>query len=361
MRVNVLKINNLRNIESCQIEPGSCLNCFIGDNGAGKTSILEALVVLSKGRTFRTGQHVSLIGPQQPHFQVISEIESSSGIQHQLGMERGADHWVARHNGEDVAQLSDLTELLPYVLLEPSSHTLVSGPPEGRRKYLDWGVFHVEHSFLTLWRRYNRVLKQRNAALRQSAREVVTSLDPQFVTLGERLHGAREQHADRLSSLLSETMPQFDKSLSGMSLTYRKGWSGDSLEQAIAISLPTDTDRGATGPGPHKADLKLLLDGSPAKDRLSRGEQKALTAALIMAQAKMICDSGDKPVLLLDDPASELDEEHLERVLSAGLALGVQIWLTGITLPQAVIDCGSPYTVFHVEHGKVSQAGTTIA
>ena len=129
MQVNSLDISNLRNLSSVRIEPDPCLNCFIGDNGAGKTSILESLAVLSKGRSFRAGQISSLIGPEQPYFQVISKISSQSGTQHQIGMQRATDQWTARHNGEDVAQLSELTKLLPYVLLEPSSHTsgMVSG------------------------------------------------------------------------------------------------------------------------------------------------------------------------------------------------------------------------------------------
>mgnify|MGYP000265291830 FL=1 len=150
MRVKHLNINNLRNIVSTQIDPDPCLNCFIGDNGAGKTSILESMAVLSKGRSFRAGQIASLIGPESTYFQVVATVESQSGESHQLGMERGADYWKARHNGEDVSQLSQLTQLLPHVLLEPSSHTLVSGPPDGRRKYLDWGVFHVEHASFVL-------------------------------------------------------------------------------------------------------------------------------------------------------------------------------------------------------------------
>lgn len=354
MRVKSLNINNLRNITSTQIEPDPCLNCFIGDNGAGKTSILEALAVLSKGRSFRSGHVSSLIGPEAEHFQVVSQIESFSGETHQLGIERGADHWFARHQGEDVTQISELTRLLPYVLLEPSSHTLVSGPPDGRRKYLDWGVFHVEHGFLMLWRRYNRVLKQRNAALRQSNRLVVESLDPQIVSLGEALHLARKRHADTLNGLLQEKLPLFSHTLRDLSLTYRKGWTGDNLGEAIHASLARDMERGSTGAGPHRADLYLALNGSPAKDRLSRGEQKAMTAAMIIAQAQMICDSGEKPVLMLDDLSSEFDHDHLERVLKAGLGLDVQLWLTGTDLVPAIKACDSSYTVFHVEQGDVS-------
>jgi DNA replication and repair protein RecF len=330
------------------------LNCFIGDNGAGKTTILEALSVLSKGRSFRSGQIASLIGPAANNFQVVCKITNQAGDAHQLGMERNSDSWVARHNGEDVSQLSELTQLLPYVLLEPNSHTLVSGPPDTRRKYLDWGVFHVEHAYLMLWRRYNRVLKQRNAALRQTDRMVVESLDEQFIQLGEKLHIARDQHAASLNRILDKQFSLFSENLEGVQLNYRKGWSGESLEQAIQVSYMRDLERGATGPGPHKADLLLTLNGSPAKERLSRGEQKAMTAAMIIAQAEMISESGETPVLMLDDISSELDEIHLGHVLREGLKLGAQILLTGTVLAPAIKSCEASYKVFHVKQGSVT-------
>ena len=149
-------------------------------------------------------------------------------------------------------------------------------------------------------------------------------------------------------------MPVFNSVLLGIKLQYSKGWSGDSLSDSIGASFQRDFDRGATGPGPHRADLSFTLDGFVAKDRLSRGEQKSLTAALLMAQAKMICASGDKPVLLLDDVASELDESHLGKILAAAKALDVQIWLTGTSMPAAVVSSGLPYSVFHVEQGCIS-------
>lgn len=358
MRVKSLNIKNLRNISTAEITFDASLNFFIGDNGAGKTSILEALSVLSKGRSFRSGQISSLVGPESKNFQVVSKIETHNGEIHHLGMERGDNGWSARHNGTDVAQLSDLTELLPHVLLEPNSHTLVSGPPDGRRKYLDWGVFHVEHSFLTLWRRYNRVLKQRNAALRQTNSMVVESLNPQLIELGEQLHHARETHAGLLSNYLRKQLIRFSEALDGITLNYKKGWTGDSLEEAIAISENRDMERGATGPGPHKADLVINWNGVPAKERLSRGEQKAMTAAMVMAQAQMICESGETPILMLDDLSSEFDDTHLAKVLQAGIDLDAQILLTGTDLAPVISACKSPYTVFHVKHGVVSGCAT---
>lgn len=353
MRVTSLTVNNLRNIRSARLEPASGLNCLIGDNGAGKTSVLEALVVLSKGRSFRSGQISSLIGIDGDTFQVIASIVDQKDVRHQLGLERGADHWFARVDGEDVRQRSVITSLLPYVMLEPESHALVSGPPEGRRKYLDWGVFHVKHAYLTVWRRYSRTLKQRNAALRNGDMAVVSSLDQQFVELGEQIHREREKTARVLAELLVQKLPLFNPSLDGIGLDYRKGWSGEGLDQAIGQSLQRDRDRGATGPGPHKADLYLSLHGAPARDRVSRGEQKALTAAMVMAQAELICQTGEKPLLLLDDLSSELDENHLGRVLKASLALEAQIWLTGTRLSTAVTACGADHVVFHVKHGRI--------
>jgi len=216
-------------------------------------------------------------------------------------------------------------------------------------------VFHVKHDFLMLWRRYTRTLKQRNAALRQSSVAVVESLNPQFTHLGEQLHLARKDHARLLDELLQQTLPIFSKTLEGIALSYRKGWAGESLDEAIRLSGPRDMERGTTGPGPHKADLYLTLNGTPAKERLSRGEQKAMTAAMILAQAQLISESGEIPILMLDDLSSELDEEHFGKVLKAGLNLGSQIWVTGTQLAPAITVSDCSYTVFHVEHGAVTR------
>jgi DNA replication and repair protein RecF len=241
------------------------------------------------------------------------------------------------------------------VLLEPSSHTLISGPPDGRRKYLDWGVFHVKPGYLRLWRRYSRVLKQRNAALRQANEAVVDSLDPQFIELGEQLHLSRQHYIETLIDLLQTQLPAISEALADVTLSYRKGWSGDSLEQAINASRRRDLEKGATNPGPHKADLHLALDGVPAKERLSRGEQKAMTAALILAQAHTMCTAGEKPILMMDDLCSEFDRSHLERVLDAGMELDVQVWLTGTRTPSVIKDFDGSCSMFHVEHGRVDK------
>mgnify|MGYP000735954327 FL=1 len=166
MLIRQITIENLRNLSSVAIEPHERLNFLFGDNGAGKTSVLEAITTLSRGRSFRTPQASELTGPDEPVFRVFAEIEDDQGQRHRAGLERSARHWRGRLDGADLRQLSQLTRILPTVLMEPDSHLLVSGAPEVRRRYLDWGVFHVEHGFLETWRAYARALKQRNSALR---------------------------------------------------------------------------------------------------------------------------------------------------------------------------------------------------
>jgi DNA replication and repair protein RecF len=354
--IKSIKINNLRNVAAAEIEANPVLNFLVGDNGAGKTTVLEALIVLAKGRSFRSGQITSLLGPVADRFMVTATIQGHDGRTEHLGVERSADQWRARRNREDVKNLGDLAESLPLVLLEPNSHLLISGPPDGRRRYLDWGVFHVEHSFLSIWRRYARAVKQRNAALRSREEGMVKSLDPLLSDLGEQIHQFRldqvEKLQERLPKLLGELAPGLDE----IGLRYLKGWTGDELRLALEQAYERDFERGATGPGPHRADLGFDAGNRPARDSLSRGEMKITAAALMMAQAGSIAETGSNPVLLLDDLASEFDAGHRANVIRCGLASEAQIWVTGTALDSQLLELAPQSSVFHVEQGRVSAA-----
>ena len=334
-------------------------NYFIGRNGAGKTSVLESIVVLAKGRSFRSGQISALVGPETKQFRVVATTSSAGDQQQTLGIERSGSEWRARRNGEDVRQLSDLAIYLPLVLIEPNSHLLISGPPEGRRRYLDWGVFHVEPDYLVQWRRYTRALKQRNAALRKRNTDVIASLDEILSGLGETINLARQVQIERLAPRLESTIGELSPSLKTIKLRYDKGWKDKVLLTALRESQQYDLERGTTGPGPHKADMPVYFKGKLAKERLSRGEQKILSAALLLSQASLMADSGEKPVLLMDDLASEFDETHLSRVLREGQKLKCQIWITGTTHAPYVSLGRQEHSMFHVEHGKIEQKTIT--
>jgi len=356
--INNLQVKNLRNLQQVTLSAHPSINTLWGANGAGKTSILEAIAVLSRGRSFRSNNIGRLIGPEGSNLSVFAAIESDRGGEGKkgapgncrLGLERDARTWKARRNGEDLKQLSELAGSLAVVVMEPNTHELISGSPEVRRRYLDWGVFHVEHAYLRAWRRYARALKQRNAALRARENTVLPGLESILALEGELMTRMREHYAKELSEHLEALVPALSPGGVGrISIEYRRGWSSGSLSDVLSESRGRDLERGSTQSGPHRADLRIQIEGQAVKDSVSRGEQKILATALIMAQARRQCDTGRVPVLLLDDLASEFDQRHFAAALEVGIGLGVQMWITGVE----EVDPGSPHSRFHVEHGAV--------
>jgi len=348
--IKSLRIENFRNLKQVEIKPHPRLNGFFGANGAGKTSLLEALVVLSRGRSFKTGRAEELSGEESGIFRIFLETESRGKV-HKLGLERSGAHWRARKDGQDLSLLSALTRQLPLVLMEPNSHLLVSGPPDGRRRFLDWGVFHLEPGFLDSWRRYSRVLKQRNAALRDRQIRVLDSLDELAARLGEQLHGLRMAYFSKLVEAFGRHVSHGAAEFCDVLLEYQSGWKGESLLQALQQSRKRDLDRGATSHGPHRADILLTKEHRPVRTLLSRGEQKSFAAALLLTQAELLAASGEAPLVLLDDLASEFDQQHVEAVLENALACAAQVWVTGTTTCAFT----GAHKTFHVEHGTVRE------
>jgi DNA replication and repair protein RecF len=349
--IKKLQIENIRNLARVDIEPNPRLNILFGINGAGKTSVLESLVVLSRGRSFRTNQANELMGPEGASFRVFAETLNHSLKSSRLGLERSGKHWRARKNGADLPQLSQLTRELPMVVMEPNSHLLVSGPPEVRRKYLDWGMFHVEHAFLDTWRRFSKILKQRNAALRFRQEDVLDSIDSVFSDLGSRLGQMRRSHSEAISDKVESLLKDLSPEMQRIHLEYSDGWAKSSLQESLAAGRAGDLVRGSTGSGPHRADILISYKESPARSVLSRGEQKVLSAAMLLSQVETLSDGGEKPLVLLDDLASEFDQEHYENVLSRALECGGQVWVTGIR--ERSID--GDHGMFHVKHGEVQE------
>jgi DNA replication and repair protein RecF len=320
--INNLKLENFRNLERAEVSAHPRLNVFFGPNGAGKTSILEGLVVLSRGRSFRTSSAAELVGRSASTFRIFARGEDDAGTPRRLGLERSGKRWRGRMNGRDLSQLSELTRCLPIILVEPDSHLLVSGSPEVRRKFLDWGMFHVKHELLDAWRRYSVALKQR-----------------------------RHEHCSAIASGVRPMLEQLNAELADIHLEYQQGWSGASLLEALERGRSRDLERGQTMAGPHRSDLSLKYGGIVARSKLSRGEQKLLAAALLLTQAELLSSLGERPVYLLDDLGSEFDQEHFERVLDRSLAGGAQVWLTGTRREGVSGDC----TMFHVEQGRVAE------
>lgn len=357
MRLERLAFENFRLFDQAELllEPG--LSFFAGGNGAGKTSILEAVYLLAYGRSFRGAVKDGLIQRGKPQLRVYAEVRDE-GL-HRLGLERGVRDWQARLDGQPVANLSELYRELAVVCFEPGSHELIAGGSEHRRRYLDWALFHVEPDFLPTWRRYQRALKQRNALLKSGSPDEASldAWESELDDAGQRLTAQRERYLSRLLPVLAGIAADFLPEAGPVALRFQRGWSREAeLADTLRAARPRDALLGHTTAGPHRADWSVAYERLPSRDTFSRGQEKLTALACILAQAELFAaDRGTWPILLLDDLASELDRPHLEGALARLARTDAQILLTGTERPAALDAWPGGLVTFHVEQGKLAR------
>ena len=334
------------------LDPGN--NLIIGQNASGKTSILEAVAFLGRGRSFRGANTREVVRHGQDCFVVFGKALEGGRLV-SLGVRNGGGGLEVHVDGESQSSAAILAEALPLQVIDPDVHELIAGGPENRRRYIDWLAFHVEHGFLDLWRRYRRTLKQRNAGLRNGVdARGLAAWDQELVELGEAVSEARIRVLDVTRIALEE---HGEALLGGpVDFDYQRGWAGEkTLEEALSLSLDRDRQVGTTHAGPHRADLKLKLGERIARKLVSRGQQKLLACALILAATEIVQTHSEQPLLLLlDDPAAELDGESLSRLMHQVAGLACQVIATGLDRNQNLFAAAP--RVFHVEQGVVTQA-----
>lgn len=357
MRLTRLRVAQLRCLAETELVFAPGLNLVTGGNGAGKSSLIEAVHLLGYGRSFRGRVRDGLIRTGAPHLELYAEWQDDGGQAHRAGIRHAGNAWEARLDGAPAPSLTELCAQLAVVTFEPGSHDLISGGSEGRRRYLDWALFHVEPSFLPWWRRYARALKQRNALLKVGAgTATLASWDAELVEAGEVLTRLREAYLARLEPVFVATAAQFLPELGAAQLEFLPGWRRQELSLADALVLARDRDlaQGFTSVGPHRADWRIGYAGLPGRETLSRGQEKLTALACVLAQARAYAeDRQDWPVVCLDDLASELDRGHQRQVLQAVLASGAQVLLTGTEVPIVLSELAPPLRRFHVEQGRV--------
>lgn len=356
MSLTRLTIDDLRCIERAELELHPRLNLFVGLNGSGKTSLLEAVYCLGRGRSFRSRRLATLVRKGAECLRVVAETRWQ-GQAVTLGLEARPGETRLRARGSAVASAAALAEFHRPQVIDPDIHKLLEEGPGRRRRYLDWGVFHVEPLFLATWQRYHRAIKQRNAVLRARGSDpILRAWEEEVSVAGEALTAQRLDYLNRLEPVLREV----GERLLGAAITldYGRGWSGKgTLAEALRADEERDRRFGVTHSGPHRADITTRVDGVLARDRVSRGQQKMLAAALVLAQLKAQgAGQGVGDVLLLDDPAAELDARHLARLLDLVADLPAQLWVTSLT--AQVPGLAAEGAMFHVEHGSISPAAT---
>ena len=350
MRLEQIEITRFRNLDSISIRPHPELNLLTGANGAGKSSVLEAIHTLSVGHSFRTRKSRELIQRGSDEFTITARFtgEDESDL-HRCGLARQWDGSSAlRLDYEAVDRFADVTRLLRVKSLSPDSHELVQAGPELRRQFLDWGVFHVEPRFIEVWRTFRRALRQRNQLLREQAPDAqVRAWDSTFAAAADTIDSMRKRHVEQIQSTLTDRL-QAQQSMFHVELDYRSGWRSDArLGDLLSQNLETHRRFRTTSDGPHRAELHWTTDSVPLRQTLSRGQQKTFVYLVHLAQLDVL----KQPVIVLcDDLVSELDESNALRIVEQLQCLNSQIWVSGVQLNSL---SRLAHGGFHVERGEV--------
>ena len=355
MALTWIRVEQFRCFERIELDLDPQFNFFAGANASGKTSLLEALFFLGRGRSFRSRRLETLIRQGQREFLIVGKARAEHGTV-SLGVRGARAGSELRVAGRPAKGAAELAEHFPPQVIDPEIHKLLEEGPGRRRRFMDWGVFHVEPAFLDTWQRYHKALRQRNAALKLAlGDESIRVWDAELVAAGELL---AEQRREYLGAL-AEPLRRVGQSLLGaeVALVYHRGWPADAgLAECLERDLERDRRYRATQHGPHRADVVVRVEGHDARERVSRGQQKLLAAGLTLAQLEL--QERERPgrsALLLDDPAAELDAANLERLLACVRALPVQLVVTSLRADVSGLPSGGAR--FHVEHGRVRPAG----
>lgn len=363
MKLSSLAISGVRNIIDARVADLGDINVFTGLNGAGKTSVLEAVYILGLAKSFRGAQLQPVIHYLSNTCTVFGELEPLDDVAQRvaIGVKRAkkGGHKI-RVAGKDEKSLVRLAELLPLQLINAASYLLLEGGPKQRRQFIDWGVFHVEQEFYGAWRRMQRSLKQRNGALRsgQAHNTPLAAWDNEFIEAALIVDSARQRYFTSFEPIFYDFLTQLLPD-SGLVVSYERGWSSDwRLDAALEESKQRDFKRGFTHHGPHRADLKLTINGLNAGQVLSRGQQKLVVCALKLAQCQlMIREASRGCILLIDDLPAEIDHIHQAKLCRLLDGLNLQLFMTCV---EAADLADQPWSdekniaVFELERGEIT-------
>lgn len=306
--------------------------------------------MIGRGRSFRSNRISPVINREASFLQVYAETKNS-GIQSKIGIRRSRKETLVKVDGSVVRKMSDMALRTPIQIMTPKSHEMLERGPEYRRRFVEWGVFHVEHSYRVLHSRFIRALEQRNAALKKS-NECLTYWDKEYVKAAEEVESMRLAYFLNFQAMFELERKEYG--LDDVNLNWRRGWKKElNLSEALKAGFLGDRKMGFTHSGPHRADLDISLSGNKAINILSRGQQKLLVAALNSVQAKLVIEQiGQTPIILMDDLASELDDANRSLILGKLIEQGCQCFITGTNLIRD--QERTEDKVFHVEHGELS-------
>lgn len=353
MAIQRLNIKNFRNIQDVTLFPSPRINYLCGPNGSGKTSLLEAIHCLGRSRSFRTHSTNQLINKNSENFFLVAKVVSDNR-EFNIGFQHDKQHSEIHLAGKQISRAGELASALPIAVLETGLHTIIEGSPEYRRKFLDWGVFHVEHDFHLVWKRFRRALSQRNASIKAGwSRKAISQWNNELVDAAQKLDSFRRVYVQQLVENLEPLVSSFS-GLGPITLNYQSGWrQGSSYGEYLNEQFDSDLERGFTQFGPHRADLRIQTHNGLAKDILSRGQQKLCMASLVLAQCQQLSKQMVKAVILVDDLAAELDQENRDALIHALINTGSQVFITCTDIFSTRGGEQVESKMFHVKQGNI--------
>ena len=359
-----IQANNFRNFANFSLEPSKNFNLLFGANGSGKSSILESIYFLALARSFRTHLTTPVVAHKKTLATVFGSVRDKNGLTLSMGIQKTRNGNTEIHfNGELVKTAVPLAKELPVILINPDSYSLIHEGPLVRRRFLNWALFHVEQSFILIWRNFQKCLKQRNMALKQGLPlKEIQLWNKEFIELNLSLDRMYMEYVEKLAPETEDILKQLTN-IKGISLKYYSGWNKEkSLESLLKENFFREQQQGYTSVGIHRGDLKIKFNELVANEVLSRGEQKLLIFAMQLAQANLLDKvAGIKSIYLIDDIAAELDSGHRKKIIEFLISLDAQVFLTCLEQEQLFGDL--PLTglkIFHIQKGQIIEVAGSL-
>ncbi|MCL1982992.1 MAG: DNA replication/repair protein RecF [Clostridiales bacterium] len=355
MHIKKLEIKNFRNYKEENIEFHENLNLFIGGNAQGKTNILESVYLTSFGRSFRTGKDNEMImfGESFCKSKVLA-VRENEEISVEIAI--GEKEKGAKINNVKVNKSADLLENIFIVVFSPEDMKIVQGEPEKRRKFMDMELCQIKPSYYLDLSSYRRVLTQRNSLLKERNAQPsdFEVWDEKLVEYGKKVIDKRKKFIEKINIISGKIHNEVTNGKEKLEVLYDCSISPDSFFSALKESLKKDIFRGSTEIGPHRDDLEIRANGMNMRKFGSQGQQR--TAALSLKLAEIVIieeETGEKPVLLLDDVLSELDAERQNFLIKS--LKDVQVFITAAEISSSVVEKLPDGYTFYVENGNVKR------
>lgn len=367
MFLNKLKLNNFKNYKEAELDFSAKINCFIGNNGTGKTNLLDAIHYLSFCKSYFNPIDSQNILHDAPYFTIHGLYRRNGNPDDKVScIQKVNQRKKFLLNDKEYERLSDHIGLLPLVMISPYDRDLINEGSETRRKYIDAVISQFDKLYLDDLINYNKALLQRNNLLKSFAekhyfdRTALEIWDQQLSTLGEKIFARRKEFIREFIPLFQQYFEIISQGKEKISITYDSQLEDRSLEELLIAALERDRQIRYTSVGTHKDDLIMNIEGFPVKKFGSQGQQKSYVVAIKLAQFEFTKNKRDfKPILLLDDIFDKLDEERVKQIIKlVGDNSFGQVFITD-TQPDRIVNIFNKvnidHKIFSVSDGKVDE------